>query len=269
MRKDWVSNLLRPLGFGCVLAMAGAPAGAASFDCATVKRPIDRLICASENTSSLDSRMADLYWRAIRQDSSTRTRDAQRAWIREVRDRCSDERCLIDVYQQRIAQLETGAASQQVSPGSSVDGPEVITAPLGTPRNAVERAVGAFTSCNTFDATTVCVATNSLHGMAPLQTRDADIPCIIDREVMFSFDPRARLSGVLCEAHALAWRKILSSMRRAAGKGEVRRMEIGGMVDDLVTWSTKSRVVTLSHKSGTNMKGAPIDSYVIHVATPK
>lgn len=79
---------------------------AASFNCAEAKRVIDNAICASPKVSALDSKMADAYNDALQRAGDKEAfRKEGRLWIQNVRDKCTDEKCLIEVYETRIAAL--------------------------------------------------------------------------------------------------------------------------------------------------------------------
>ena len=79
---------------------------AASFDCAKAITKIENSICASSVLSKLDSELANIYdVEILVNPNPSGVKTAQRAWLRETRNKCPDENCLITVYQQRIAAL--------------------------------------------------------------------------------------------------------------------------------------------------------------------
>lgn len=79
---------------------------AASFDCAKAITKIENSICASSVLSKLDSELANIYdVEILVNPDSSGVKTAQRAWLRETRNKCPDENCLITAYQQRIAAL--------------------------------------------------------------------------------------------------------------------------------------------------------------------
>lgn len=95
-----------------VLAGVAVNAGAASFDCSRAGRPAEKLVCADKGLSTLDSVLARLY--AKRQkvvvDPAITAAD-QKAWLRDVRDKCNDLKCLRSSYGKRIAHFNEENAS--------------------------------------------------------------------------------------------------------------------------------------------------------------
>ncbi len=99
MRFRWF--VLGVLGFSITIE-----ANAASFDCAKAISRIDNTICASPKVSKLDNDLAVAYKDALRNSADQDgVKTAQRAWLKQTRNTCLDEACLITVYQQRIAAL--------------------------------------------------------------------------------------------------------------------------------------------------------------------
>lgn len=87
------------------LALAWDLAPAAGFDCGKAATPIDRTICASPRLDQLDSRMGQAYAQARRACPGPALADAQRRWLREERNRCVDEACLLATYEARLERL--------------------------------------------------------------------------------------------------------------------------------------------------------------------
>jgi hypothetical protein len=79
-----------------------------SFSCSKAKTSTEIAICASEDMWSLDRAMSWLYFFYRRNTNSTVSKqflDEQRDWLRR-RDRCSDDlRCLVIMYQNRLAEF--------------------------------------------------------------------------------------------------------------------------------------------------------------------
>lgn len=103
-----------------LLACAGAPATAASFDCAKATTWTERMICDDEALGQLDERLATLYREAEKStqgDPQARERltKAQRSWLTE-RDTCQLSSCLQRLYDQRIAELGEAKDGSQVEP---------------------------------------------------------------------------------------------------------------------------------------------------------
>lgn len=106
-------------------ALAMHHAEAASFDCQAATRAIDKAICASPRVSAMDSKMVDLYREAMKYvTDKSGLREAQRLWIRDVRDKCTSEQCLIEAYDDRIGKLLPGGggyAMMVVAPDPTIN----------------------------------------------------------------------------------------------------------------------------------------------------
>lgn len=95
---------------GILLAMAlfivpGVCRGA-SFDCSKAKTRVERAICSSRVLSDLDERLARAYAAALRSgDNPGTVKSRQRAWLKNVRDRCPDGACLKEAHEKRLAEL--------------------------------------------------------------------------------------------------------------------------------------------------------------------
>ena len=81
-------------------------AAAASFDCKHAETAVERLICGDPNLSVLDNSLAAAYTQAISVGKNAdAVRVAERAWLRDTRNRCADTGCLAEAYRSRIAAL--------------------------------------------------------------------------------------------------------------------------------------------------------------------
>jgi uncharacterized protein len=94
---------------GVALATAGAPAEAASFNCARAAGCVEEVICATPQLSRLDSRMSRLYYN-LQSWASRRgghvLLNSQRAWL-DNRDSCGcNANCLVGMYNSRIELFE-------------------------------------------------------------------------------------------------------------------------------------------------------------------
>ncbi len=100
------------------LVAATAPAGAASFDCNKAATADEQAICASYVLSDLDTQMATLYGVRMQipmlMGARGAAQDEQRAWLVQ-RGACGgDVACIVQSYQQRIAELkQTISAAMQ------------------------------------------------------------------------------------------------------------------------------------------------------------
>jgi uncharacterized protein YecT (DUF1311 family) len=98
--KAFGSRLL--LAWVCLFLGQGAQA--ASFNCSQARRPVERMICDDARLSALDDQLASAYQAATSADGSPQIRVAQRNWIAR-RDRCAAVSCVMDAYEQRLAEL--------------------------------------------------------------------------------------------------------------------------------------------------------------------
>jgi uncharacterized protein YecT (DUF1311 family) len=87
------------------IALAGP-----SFDCARAAYPSERLVCSSRELSSLDSEMATAYHAAVERlqlkQEKAALRASQNHWLRRTRESCDSVSCLMDIYVQRIRDLQ-------------------------------------------------------------------------------------------------------------------------------------------------------------------
>src|SRR5919109_263464 len=85
------------------LFVIGCPVGtlAASFDCANTTSRVEKLICADNDLSNLDDRLAAEYRAARRTGLSDSQVSSQRAWITR-RNACEDKDCVKELYESRI-----------------------------------------------------------------------------------------------------------------------------------------------------------------------
>ena len=94
-----------------LLLAAGTPITyGASFDCAKAVTKVERLVCTDPQLSEMDSELDRSYGKAREMErllnNKDRLREYQAAWLRDIRNRCPDMKCLKAVYEQRIAQLK-------------------------------------------------------------------------------------------------------------------------------------------------------------------
>ncbi len=86
--------------------MAPAIALGASFNCSKAVTRVEKTICASRVLSDLDERLAGAYGAALRSsDDPGSVKSGQRAWLKNVRDRCPAEASLKQAYEKRLAEL--------------------------------------------------------------------------------------------------------------------------------------------------------------------
>jgi uncharacterized protein YecT (DUF1311 family) len=325
---------------------------AVSFECKDVTRAIDKAICASPKVLALDAKLANLYRSGMQEVIDKRgLAETQRLWIRKVRDKCTNEQCLIAAYDNRIDQLMPGsggwnmveiperqakfyrqsvwgigpsmqkckpfdsgapsahwsngeptdirdsvsangqvltrigtysdrttevyrffvrkdecmelARSEHVAQAASGTGASVLSTAIGESKANIERKVGRFSFCGSLQGSDMCTATNTLLAVPPITMADGDLPCMIGKDVSFTFDRSGHLKGVVCEVYPKAWTKIRSAMELRAGRGNKEVKQFMGMVSEITSWSTASATTTLTHDSGANVRGEKIDSYSV------
>lgn len=98
----------RPLLLAIALLLIVSPATAEpSFDCKKASLPAERMICASEELSGLDERLARSYTVAVGElgIAGGCLRTDQSRWLRAVRNACKDDACLKRAYLYRLAEL--------------------------------------------------------------------------------------------------------------------------------------------------------------------
>ena len=92
------------------LIAAATPAAAASFDCGKAQTPDEQAICASYVLSDLDTQMATLYGVRMQipmlMGARGAAQDEQRAWLAQRHACGGDVACIVQSYQQRIAEMK-------------------------------------------------------------------------------------------------------------------------------------------------------------------
>jgi uncharacterized protein len=93
------------------------PASAASFDCSKAASKIEKMICQDEELSRLDGQLGEKFNAAARLSTQPdQLKNAQRSWLRDRRNPCTDKPCLVAAYQLRMQELDK--ANNLVSPGN-------------------------------------------------------------------------------------------------------------------------------------------------------
>lgn len=77
-----------------------------SFDCAKVSTISERLICSNNDLAAADVKLMQVYKEAaLRSVDKDALKKTQNAWRKMKRDTCSDAKCIQDVYESRIIEL--------------------------------------------------------------------------------------------------------------------------------------------------------------------
>ncbi|HET7865187.1 MAG TPA: lysozyme inhibitor LprI family protein [Burkholderiaceae bacterium] len=93
-------------------------AQAASFDCTKSKTGVEQKICADRELSDLDERLAEVYEFELAGADAAPIRAAQKAWL-DARNRCRDNACIRQRYEERIPALLCEGRSTGSAIGSS------------------------------------------------------------------------------------------------------------------------------------------------------
>lgn len=87
--------------------LAPVLAGAASFDCAKARTPMEKMICSTPELSLLDEALNDTYSALIHNHPAKPALvQWQRDWLRDKARSCGTPQCLIDAYHERLALLK-------------------------------------------------------------------------------------------------------------------------------------------------------------------
>lgn len=105
-------RLLFTFALFALFTILTSTAHAASFDCSKPTKPVERLICETNNLSILDEQLAGAYKAAMKAASpatgtntSELLKSSQQRWLRTTRDACKNVQCLANAYVGRIALL--------------------------------------------------------------------------------------------------------------------------------------------------------------------
>lgn len=85
------------------LLIAATQSQAAGFDCSKAATAVEKMICADEELSKLDSQMSKLY--KPEGESADFQRAIQRRWLKQ-RNQCTDADCLRTAYAARLRELQ-------------------------------------------------------------------------------------------------------------------------------------------------------------------
>lgn len=76
----------------------------ASFNCAKSFVKIEKLICENSEISKLDEELAHVYATLKKKEKSSLV-DDQRRWLKDIRNSCNEESCVLNAYKMRINDL--------------------------------------------------------------------------------------------------------------------------------------------------------------------
>lgn len=96
------------IGLFLLVFMFSLHAKSASFDCNKASTNVEKLICIDSILSKQDEQLDQLYSGVLsKMDDKESFRRAQRKWLKEKRNICENAMCLMQVYHERIAQLNS------------------------------------------------------------------------------------------------------------------------------------------------------------------
>lgn len=92
---------------GVLLIAFSAGCHAASFDCTKAATSVETMICADAALSQIDDRLSAAYTKALSGAADQAViRSEQRAWLLNVRNKCSTPACVAQAYSTRLAEIE-------------------------------------------------------------------------------------------------------------------------------------------------------------------
>lgn len=100
-------NIMRISFWVCAVCFS-LSANAASFDCERVSTNVEKLVCIDSILSKQDERLHKLYISVLAKINDKESfKSAQKRWLSVVRNKCENAMCLMQVYDERIAQLNS------------------------------------------------------------------------------------------------------------------------------------------------------------------
>lgn len=100
-----MQRLLHRIHLAAFVLVLNGSADAASFDCATARTTVEKIICLDPRLSRLDGELSAVYKRLRAGDGRNQSLTlSQRKWLQN-RDRCEDITCLDRHYLVRLAEL--------------------------------------------------------------------------------------------------------------------------------------------------------------------
>lgn len=123
-------------------ALAFGMACAASFDCASAVSLPEKRVCANAELSALDEDLARTYKEVLRlSPAQDDTKVQQRDWIRNFRNACKDDACLLRAYLSRNGELKRVRSKLPFNP--NLARPVLIIPAEATGKSVTEKLSGA------------------------------------------------------------------------------------------------------------------------------
>jgi len=89
-----------------------------SFDCATAKNKVEKMICADAKLSNLDAKLGRAYEEVLRDTNDPSAfKQQQLDWLK-VRNACRDKKCLIESYKEQLSFVTSKAPPKNLLEGN-------------------------------------------------------------------------------------------------------------------------------------------------------
>lgn len=104
-----VASMNKLIFVTCGWLVLGMPVHAASFDCDKAHFSIEKMICADDELSDLDEKLAETYQAALKHAANPNAlKLRQQGWLKDLRHYCQTSQCLKGAYSTRITALLNG-----------------------------------------------------------------------------------------------------------------------------------------------------------------
>ena len=214
---------------GLLIATQALPA---SFDCAKAATAVELAICSTAELSALDDELSTAYKAALAAATDpTGVVAAQRAWLRDKRNACSDENCLAARYKVRIGELRNdqraGSTPSAQQPDSGAEQPASIRQEQPIQDWGVPAAKDAETEAAALDARkraeeqAVGVQARLQIAQQAAEEKAVELQAAHRRELVLS----VALGAVLTALVLVAW--LIWARRRTAGAERSPEMTSG------------------------------------------
>lgn len=192
---------------------------AASFDCRKAATAVEKLVCSSNELRVLDVRLYEAYQRAQRLASDIGLiRTEQRRWLKESRNRCNTVSCLMQVYETRVSQLDSGITYEECKDGR--DDSLSLGYCIGRQKDETESAISDLIS-----VLSVRFSAQEMKKFMQIQSEwRENIRCSCFEQVGWGSGPGHSLSIIACEKNE-ADRRLSEIREIVAGE---KGLEYGG-----------------------------------------
>lgn len=100
--------MIRAAVAASLVLTASTLASAQSFDCKKAQTPVEKMVCASPELSTLDEYLGRYYaaGRQVVEGAASCLQTDQSQWLRSTRNACQNDTCLKSAYLNRLAELD-------------------------------------------------------------------------------------------------------------------------------------------------------------------